>query len=255
MDCLLIGGVSGKRDTLSDRGHGDIWSLVAEEPLRSSDREDVGGWLERLCRAAVRTLPASGLGVSLMSATGEPTVMAASSPDSVVLEELQFTLGEGPCQDAFATRRPVLTPDVREAAATQWPGYAPAVLELGVEAVFAFPLQLGSARLGALDIYREHTGSLSDESFRHAQAFAAVATESLLDAQERFAGRGEAPGDLALDRSFVVYQAQGMVQVQLAIDLAEAMVRLRAYAYANGRPVAEVAEDIVARRLVLESDS
>jgi GAF domain/ANTAR domain len=239
---------------LSKRGHDDIWSLVAGEPRRSTDREDVGGWLERLCRTAAQTLPAAGLGVSLMSATGEPAVMAASSPDSEVLEELQFTLGEGPCQDAYKTGRPVLAPDVRKAE-TQWPGYVPAVVDLGVEAVFAFPLQLGSARLGALDIYREHAGSLSDESFEHALAFASVATESLLDAQERSASRGDAPAGLASDRSYVVYQAQGMVQVQLGIDLAEAMVRLRARAYAEGRPVSEVARDIVARRLVLESDA
>jgi AmiR/NasT family two-component response regulator len=77
----------------------------------------------------------------------------------------------------------------------------------------------------------------------------------LLDAQERSASRGEAPADLALDRSFVVYQAQGMVQAQLGIDLPEAMVRLRAYAYAQDRRVSEVAQDIVARRLVLESDA
>jgi len=252
---LWIVGMSRKCDLVRERGRDDIWSLVAGESLQSTDRADVGGWLERLCRAGVRTLPASGLGVSLMSGTGEPTVMAASSPDSAVLEELQFTLGEGPCQDAFETGRPVLTPDVRQAAHTQWPGYAPAILEFGVEAVFAFPLQLGSARLGALDIYREHTGSLSDESFRHAQAFAAVATESLLDAQERSASRGEAPADLALDRSYVVYQAQGMVQAQLGIDLVEAMLRLRAYAYAKDRRVSEVANDIVTRRLVLESDA
>jgi hypothetical protein len=189
-----------------------------------------------------------------MSASGEPTVMAASSPESEVLEELQFTFGEGPCQDAYKTGRPVLTPDVRTAT-DQWPGYAAAVVDLGVEAVFAFPLQLGSARLGALDIYREHTGSLSDESLAHAMAFASVATESLLDAQERSSSHEEAPADLALDRSFVVYQAQGMVRVQLGIDLAEAMVRLRARAYVEGRPVSEVARDIVARRLVLESDA
>ena len=239
---------------MSNLGHGDIRTLVAGEPSRSTDRDDVGGWLERLCRTAVHTLPAAGLGVSLMSASGEPTVMAASSAESEVLEELQFTFGEGPCQDAYKTGRPVLAPDVR-ASTDQWPGYAAAVADLGVEAVFAFPLQLGSARLGALDIYREHTGSLSDESFADAVAFASVATESLLDAQERFSSREEAPADLALDRSFVVYQAQGMVRVQLGIDLGEAMVRLRARAYVEGRPVSEIARDIVARRLVLESDA
>ena len=49
-----------------------------------------------------------------------------------------------------------------------------------------------------------------------------------------------------------VYQAQGMVMVDLGVSLAEALVRLRAHAFVEGRPVGDVARDIVAGRLRLE---
>ena len=38
----------------------------------------------------------------------------------------------------------------------------------------------------------------------------------------------------------MIYQAQGMVTVQLRVDMAVAMARIRAYAYANQRPLTDV---------------
>jgi hypothetical protein len=46
-----------------------------------------------------------------------------------------------------------------------------------------------------------------------------------------------------------VHQAAGMISVQLGVSLAEALVRLRARAFAEDRLIAEVAADVVARRL------
>lgn len=240
----------------SDPSVRDVWTLIAEEPAQCGDNPDLGGWMQRLCRAATRELSASGVGVSVMSPQGAVTVLAASSPGSEVIEQLQFTLGEGPCLDAYALGRPVLTADLASASRSQWPGYASAAQDHGVQAVFAFPLQIGGARLGAMDVYREQAGSLSGPVVKQALAFAEAAMATLLDAphpQPTGDDEDTALG-MALEGSLVVYQAQGMVQVQLDVDLAEAMVRMRAYAYAHNRPLHEVAEDVVARRVVLEPD-
>lgn len=231
----------------------DVWSLIADEPVRDGDKLHLGGWMQRLCRAAVRELDASGVGVSIVSPQGNTTVLAASGPDSEAVEQLQFTLGEGPCVDALALGRPVLTPDLAHAGRTRWPGYAPAVQEHGVHAVFSFPLQLGAARLGAMDVYRDQPGSMSSRGVGQATAFAEAAMARLLDAQEQSDDEDPAFGS-ALDGGFEVYQAQGMVQVQLGTSLHDAMARLRAYAYARERPLSEVAADVVARRLVIEPD-
>jgi ANTAR domain-containing protein len=51
-----------------------------------------------------------------------------------------------------------------------------------------------------------------------------------------------------------VDQATGMLTVQLGVTAAEAYARLRAYAYAQDRRLADVAGDIVARRLRLHPD-
>src|SRR4051794_36470138 len=101
--------------------------------------------LQRLCSSAVASLDASGAGVSLIGEDGTQNAARASDPITERIEELQFTLGEGPCIDAFKRRRPVLVPDLVDGAMSRWPVYAPAAYEAGVRAVFAFPLQTGAA--------------------------------------------------------------------------------------------------------------
>ena len=51
------------------------------------------------------------------------------------------------------------------------------------------------------------------------------------------------------DFHFIVHNAAGAVSVQLGISVTEALIRLRAYAFANDRMLRDVAEDVVARRL------
>lgn len=232
-----------------------IWALIEGEPVAAGDKPDVVGWLQRLCRAASTTLSASGVGISVMSGDGQPATVAASDAHSETIEDLQFTLGEGPCLEAYSTGRPVSAPDLAVAARLRWPGYAPAAQEHGVQAAFAFPLQIGAARLGALDIYRDRPGNLSAGTIRQALAFAEAAMTALLNAQQRSNETNGIPAlDDALDNRFELYQAQGMVAVQLGVHLHEAMIRIRAYAYAHDRPLSDVADDIVARRLSLETD-
>lgn len=235
-----------------DHAHA-VRSLLADEPARPDDGAAAVGHLQRLCRAARRDLPASGVGVSILSETGHLMTAAASSSTSAMIEELQFALGEGPCLAAFESRSPVLVPDLGEAATTTtWPVYAPAARSHGVQAVFAFPLQVGVARLGALDVYRDQPGTLSLWTLSRALTYAEVAVQTMLDAQQD----GEAAillGD-AEETRFEVYQAQGMVMVQLGVAADEALARIRAHAFVQDRRLVDVAEDIIARRLSLEPD-
>jgi hypothetical protein len=124
-----------------------------------------------------------------------------------------------------------------------------------MRAVFAFPLQIGTARLGVLDLFRVETGGLSAAQLGDALTFADVAVTTLLDGQET-AGAGNTSDGLddAMGQRAEVYQAQGMVSVQLGIPLGDALARLRAHAFVKDRPLSEVARDVVARRLIFDND-
>ncbi|MGH3678957.1 MAG: GAF and ANTAR domain-containing protein [Natronosporangium sp.] len=232
-----------------------VVALIAQQPASPGDDGGVMGGLRRLCAAAVQALSASGAAVSVMSEDGARGVMVASDPASERIEELQFVLGEGPGIDAFAGRRPVLVPDLAPDAMDRWPVYIPATRDLGVQAVFAFPLQVGAARLGVLNIYRAGPGLLTRGEFGHALMFAEVALTSLLDGQHKARSGTAADGLVgAVERRAELFLAQGMVMVQLGVGLAEALTRIRAHAYAQNRRLAEVTADVLARRLRFEPD-
>jgi hypothetical protein len=212
--------------------------------------------LGRVCRVSAGRLAASGVGISVMTDSGVRGLAVASDSTSERFEELQFTLGEGPCIDAFGARRPVLIADLSDGALARWPVYAPAVREDGIRAVFAFPLQVGAARLGVMDVFRRRPGPLSEAELRTALLFADMIVEVLLDRQEDLGRRGD-PDGLVQDvgNRAQLFQAQGMIMVQLGVTLSEAMMRMRAYAFATNQRLDDVARDIVDRGLTLDQDA
>jgi GAF domain/ANTAR domain len=232
-----------------------IRGLIAAQPAATGGLVD---HLSSVCRAAVQALSASGTGISVLTGDGTRGVYATSDPLSERMEELQFVLGEGPCFDAFDRRRPVLIADLAGEAMTRWPVYAPEAYANGVRAVFAFPLQIGAARLGVLDVFRDRAGSLSGDHLADALCFADVTVEALLDRQQGNAGPPDGPGPDgmtdAVGNRAELFQAQGMVMTQIRGSITDAVARIRAYAYAENRSLGEVARDIVAGDLRFEAD-
>lgn len=231
--------------------------LIDDELAEGGFPQEMRAKLQGLCAVLTRVLPASAAGVSVLTENQLSGGTAAVwGPNSDELEELQFSLGEGPCSDAFRSRRPVLEPDLPGRGMRRWPGYAPAAYDYGVRAVFAIPLQVGAVRLGALDIYRDVVGPLSVAALSQAVTFANIAVSVLLDGQAMTPGNEKvASVDDVLAYRAEVYQAQGMVMVDLGVTLAEAMARLRGHAYAEGLPLSEIARDITAGTLKLERDT
>jgi hypothetical protein len=207
-----------------------------------------------LCRAAVRCLGVDG--ASVIATTGlmahEP--LFASDGLSAQLEELQFTTGEGPGAKDFAFGAPMLIPDL-ESAAARWPIFAPAAVMAGARALFAVPLQAGAIQVGVLSVYRSRPGPLTVTRLADALIFADVALQMVLNAAAGISGSPDyQPLDGLSDRRAEVYQAVGMISVQLGVDLEEAFVRLRAHAFVSGAALGDAADDVVNRRLRLDPD-
>jgi hypothetical protein len=206
----------------------------------------------RLCAICPHIMGVSGAGVMLVSGDGPRGSLCVSDDVSQLIEDLQFTLGEGPCVDAYRQDSPVSEPDLAAPVTARWPAFTPPAVRGGVRAIFGFPLRVGSVRLGALNLYRERPGPLTDSQHADALAMADVAARWVLNAQ---AG---APADAVAadlearaDFHFSVHNAAGMVSVQEDISVSEALVRLRAFSFGNDIPLADVARDVIARKLRL----
>jgi hypothetical protein len=210
---------------------------------------------ERLCEKAVTVLGVDGAGLSMMTSAGHRGTVCATDQIARRIEDLQFTLGEGPCYDAFTGSGPVQVPDVNAPAsmmASPWPVFSQVVAAAGVGALFAFPLMIGAIPLGALDFYRRRPGELSTDQLRAAWDIADAAAGSLLDLRS---GAGvDLPEDAAprgASYRLEVHQATGMISVQLGTPLDEALMLLRAHAFAEDIDIDDVARDVVAGRLHL----
>jgi hypothetical protein len=205
-----------------------------------------------LCAVCPDIVGVDGAGVMLMSGDIPRGSLCTTNAVSHLIEELQYTLGEGPCVDAYQQNRVVAEPDLAEPVASRWLAFTPPALAAGVRAVFGYPLRVGSVRLGALNLYRRWASPLSDDQHADALVLADVAARWVLEAQA-----GAPPDAMAAeleigaDFHFSVHNAAGMVSAQLGISVTEALIRLRAFAFTSDRLLTDVAMDIIARRLRL----
>jgi hypothetical protein len=241
--------------------------MVSHAEMRSSLGDAVAGGdpdmsvADRLCLACVRLLEVDGAAISVMLAGSSQGTVGSSGELSRRLDELQFTFGEGPCMDAVHRGGPVIAENLADPGEQRWPAYTGSALGLGVRAVYALPIRLANSVVGALDLYRHKPGPLQGDSRLGGLMAAELAVLPVLGLLTDHADLlTVADGDKAWDQltslsRVEVYQATGMVMVQLDVGPSEALVRMRAHAFAHGLTAGEVAWSIVGRQLSLESDS
>jgi GAF domain len=209
----------------------------------------------RLCVVCAEVTEMTGAGIMLMI-DGHPQGSVCTTNDvSAAIEDLQFTLGEGPCVDAFHHNLPVVEPDLADPAVTRWAAFSEQAVAAGARAVFGFPVTVGDTHLGALNLYRDRPGALSADQHADALVLAGVAARSILGMQAS-AEPGAIGAELEIGTNFrfAVHQAAGMIAVQLGVGVDEALVRLRAHAFSHDRHLIDVAHDVIERRLRLDDE-
>jgi len=215
---------------------------------------------DSLCEACVTLFEIDAAAISLIFPGVNSATLGSSDAAARVYDELQFTMGEGPCLDSVATRGPILVADLADTNKVRWPAYGPAMLDYKIRSVFAIPVVLAGEFVGALDLFRAQPGELPDDELAGAVVAAELAGAPLLDLMgSDLQAAVNDPGSSAwaefnaLSRT-EVSQATGMLVAQLGVEPTDALVRLRAHAYATNRSATDVARDILDRRLRLEAD-
>lgn len=213
---------------------------------------------DRLCLACVTLLEVDAAAISLVFDGANAGTLGSSGPQARIYDELQFTLGEGPCLESVAVRAPIQVFDLADPKDARWPAYGSAMLTHQIRGVFAIPVLVAGEYVGALDLFCAKPGPLRTMQLSGAVAaaeLAAIPVLDLMDADLQAAvsdPNSNAWAELNVLSRVEVSQATGMVMAQLGVDAAEALVRLRAYAFSTNRSVVDVARDVLDRRLRLE---
>jgi len=239
-------------------------SRLADVPINEQLRAAVDGQrglaaADSLCEACVMLFDIDAAAISLIFAGSNSGTLGSSGTAARAYDELQFTFGEGPCLDSVSTRAPVLVADLAKPSNGRWPAYGPAMLDYRVRGIFAIPVVLAGEYVGALDLFRIEPGELHRDELAGAVVAAELASAPLLDVMDSDLHaavndpKSNAWADFNVLSRTEVSQATGMLIAQLEIEPAEALVRLRAHAYATERSVTDVAREILNRQLRLEA--
>lgn len=207
-----------------------------------------------LCSASRDVLAVTGVGIAVLTAAHSEH-LCASSATVEALEDVQFVTGEGPSRDAFRSGHAVEMPTLDGSVGDRWPSFVELANAQDIGAVFAFPLVVHGANVGVLSIYQRAAGQLGPAQRGDSFALVGVLAETILSMQDP-GHNGEAAPDMSDVVAYraELYQASGMVAVQLRVPASEALLRIRAQAFSSGQTVGAVAADIVARRLRLPDD-
>ena len=210
-----------------------------------------------LCSPFVRALPITRAAISMLGDPFGIETVCASDSEAERLDELQIDLGEGPCWDAMSSRSPIVEPDIQNSLTVRWPILTEAIRDAGLRAVFAFPLSVGSLDIGAIDLYSDAPGRLVEQDMASASLLAGIAALQVLRGAiakhpEIEVTQAESDFRDADDGAYSrreVHQATGMVIAQMGTSADDALLVIRAHAFATGRSVRAVAADVTARRI------
>lgn len=198
----------------------------------------------------VAELPVTSASVSVFDRDGRQSTVSASDALAARLDELQLELGEGPQWDTLRMAQPTLVPFLLDEGIDRWPTFTVSALDLGVLAIFAFPMLVGAATVGVVGLSSTTAGALDvvqlATAVRLTRSITRRSVQWALD-EARDDLPPEVPATPAMRRE--VHQATGMILAQLDITATEAFARLRAYAFATSRTVEEVAHSVVTREV------
>lgn len=214
-------------------------NVVAELSSFEGDSAELTGPL-------LEVIPVTGASIATLGEFLGSETVSASDAQVARLDELQFDLSEGPCWDALAHLRPSLAPDVRLLPEGKWPAFSEAIQNENVGAIFAFPMTVGTLRVGAVDLYQTEPGELSPLLVEQATELAAAVSRYVLRRALRMADAPAAAGDVHSRR--VIHQATGFVIAQLGVSAEDAYLLLQGQAFAEGRRMSDIAHDIVEHR-------
>jgi hypothetical protein len=220
----------------------DIFALMAQH-----EREYPHG--VSLCAVAAEITKLTGAGIAITSSDELSSRLCTSNRIAGDLMNLEITVGEGPGTDAGKTGLAVDEENLLLTESARWVIYAPRAVAAGARAVFGFPIRIGAVRFGSLSLFRDEPGPLSEPQASDAYLMASVIGRAIL-AMQAGALRGGLAGELEGQSNFdfSVHQAAGMVAVQGSMTVKDALVMLRAHAFAINKDLSMLAISVVARR-------
>lgn len=199
---------------------------------------------EALCRSAVELVDGCDHASLMLRRNGRTETVAASDKTARRIDEIENEIGEGPCLDAIDEDEPDqhMCADLTEGS--QWPQLARRIMaETEVRGMAGFRLRQGGRRVGALNVFSDTPGALTEDSLDQAillTAFASVALAALDSGEEASTLRR------GLESNREIGKAVGLLMAMHDLDDERAFEMLAKVSQEMNVKVAEVASQVIA---------
>lgn len=203
-----------------------------------------------MCAAVRDGLGVDGATVSLLTDTPGRQLLAASDDAALCLEEIQFTVLEGPCISAAHTGEPVAVDDLA-GELTPWPLFGAAMREKlpQVGSVYALPLFFGDYVLGSIDLLGLRSHALNAEGLDRASHAAEAVTAALLPVREVIITGSQPPAwepePVVRAHWFDTARAVVVLAGRRRLSHDDALAVMRAEAFRTGKTLADITEAIL----------
>jgi hypothetical protein len=221
-----------------DRDTVQVFATLAETVYAGDDFTRV---YDEVCAAASRVIPGCDH-VSLMLRRRGRTITAAASDDVArQVDALERALGEGPCVDAIAEDSAYLDSDLTRNPT--WPRLAERVLaETPVRGAAGFCLAIGPEESGALNMFSDTPGGLTEDSVHAGMMLASFVAVALYAAAQSRSATTLREG-LVSNRE--IGKAVGLLMAFHKVSDEQAFELLRRASQDMNLKVADVAREVV----------
>lgn len=222
----------------------DLQESVASLARLGSNRLELEALLTRVANYAVQAIPgADGAGLTLLEAERADTIVA-TAPFVGEVDDIQYTLGQGPCITAAAEGRTTISGSL--GADPRWPRFGGRVARLGIHSVVSLPLITPDGVVGAMNVYAHPKNAFDARAAELGEAFALPAAITVQNAQilaraERLAVSLQT----ALEARGVIERAVGIIMSRTGSSEAEALQRLRTISQNDHHKLIGVARQLV----------
>ena len=199
-------------------------------------------------------LAADGASVATFGDVLGSETLWSSGPVAARLDEAQFDVGEGPGWDAVRTRTPILVEALDDQGMMLWPAFVSVAEHDHVKGLFVFPLLVGPLSLGTISVFTLTRATLSSEEVVLMMTVAETQARSVLRFAVGQAADESDAGDGRPHSRRVIHQATGFVISQLGLSAAEAYLVLQGRAFADGRSMSDLSDDIIHGRVEFTTD-
>ena len=211
------------------------------------DDFDVVDLLTELTKQCTELLDVAAAGLLLADPLQQLRLLAATSKQARDLELFQVQADQGPCVECYLTAQPVSIADVG-AEAGRWPQFASAAHDAGFVSVHATPMRAAGLVLGALGLFGDRPGALSDADLLVAQTLAHIASVAILQEHPPTPSTVLPQLRTVLASRVAIEQAKGFLRERLDVSVDEAFTLMRTYARTHGEHLSDVARRLIGER-------